>query len=211
MNSRRASFMVLALALLASQAGHMLAYQARFGAGAQQAQSTGAHAYFPGMAKSGLGVLAMFVLCALLAIGVARIARGRGMVRAAAQPPSFVRLFAALFTLQLAVFAVQESVESMVGGAPPSPVTVLLLWGTLGQLPVAAVAALALRWLIVRFEAAVEDIRTLLGTVEIVSWPVSPAIAPVLIGVDEDRMLSLWWGSATHKRGPPSPSRFSSS
>lgn len=201
--------MVLAFALLASQAGHMLAYQARFGSAALQAQSTGAHSYFPALAKGGLGVLATFVLCALLAIGVARIARG-SRLRRAAPPPSFLRLLAALFTLQLAVFLVQESVEAVVAGGPTAPVTVLLLWGTLGQLPVAAIAALAIRWLMVRFEAAVEDIRSLLASVERVGWPVGPAVAPVLGAAHAGYPRRPWHGSAASKRGPPSPLRLSS-
>src|SRR5260370_1363799 len=57
MTGRRMVLAVLGLGLLGSQAGHLLAYQIRFGASAQQIQSPGAPAYFPLVAKAVVGVL----------------------------------------------------------------------------------------------------------------------------------------------------------
>src|SRR4029077_11039682 len=157
MSGRRSVLMVIGLGLLASQAGHLLAYQVRFGADAAQVQSSGGHSYFPALVKSSFGAAAAVLLMALLLVAVARVLTGR-KVRGGARP-SYVRLLAGLFTIQLAAFAVQEVVEALIAGAPVAPVTLLLLWGTIGQLPAAALAALAVRWLGTRVEAAVGSIR----------------------------------------------------
>lgn len=154
--------MVLTLGLLGSQAGHLLAYQARFGAAARQLQSTGAHAYFPGLVKTLIGAAAVLVLAGLFLIGLARVlSRRRAALDDSA--PSLLRLTAALFTIQLAVFAVQEAVEATLAGAPATSATSLVLWGALGQLPIAALAAVALRWFLLRFDGAVAEIRTVLA------------------------------------------------
>lgn len=167
------------LGVVASQAGHLIAYQLRFGAAAGQVQSTGAHAYFPGLVKTGIGLAAAFVLLALIAIGVARVVAGRKLDVAPAPP--FLRLVAMLFGLQLTCFMVQETVEMAVG-APAATAPALLLWGTAGQLPVALMAALALRWLAVRLGPAVEHLlisirptlRLTLVSRAIAVWPVAP-------------------------------------
>lgn len=162
MKARQGGLLVLTLGLLGSQAGHLLAYQARFGAAAQQLQSTGAHAYFPGLVKTFIGAAAVLVLAGLFLIGLARVlSRRRAPLDGSA--PSLLRLTAALFTIQLAVFAVQEAVEATLGGAPATSATSLLLWGALGQLPIAALAALALRWFLLRFDGAVAELRTVLA------------------------------------------------
>jgi hypothetical protein len=188
----------LALGLIASQAGHLVAYQVRYGAAAGQIQSAGAHAYFPTVVKTGLGLFAVFALLALCAIGMARLLAGRRVESSAG--PSVMRVVALLFCFQLACFVVQESAE-MAAGAPSASAPALLLWGTLGQLPVAVIAALVLRWLAVRVAPAVAGmlsrpapaIRLVFETVALVLSP-----APVAVSV-QDR----WLDRAFTRRGPP--------
>src|SRR5712664_2268829 len=143
MTGRRRAFAVLALGLLGSQAGHLLAYQVRFGAAAQSIQSSGAHSYFPLVAKTALGVAAGALIGALLVVGLARILSGR-RVRSASEP-SYVSLLAILFSLQLTAFVAQEIAEAIIAGSSAGSAPGLLLWGTLGQLPIAAIGALAFR------------------------------------------------------------------
>src|ERR1700687_315177 len=131
------------IAILGSQAGHLLAYQLRFGAAAQAIQSSGPHVYFPGLVRASLGAAAALVLGGVFVVGLARLLSGR-LIRPDSTPP-FLRLFAAMFTIQLAWFAGQEVVEALVAGAPVASVADLLLWGTLGQLPAALGAAAGLR------------------------------------------------------------------
>ena len=187
--------------MLGTQAGHLLAYQVLFGAAAYQVQSMGVHGYFPILAKTGLGLLGAIVLAALLVVGLARIVSRRDL-RRDPSGPSYLRLIAALYTIQLALFVVQETAEATFAGVPAGSIMTLLLWGTLGQLPVAAVAALALRWLAIRFEAAVEEIQELVGLVE-PSPGVVPALPPAVIPTEADTLHSQIARSALHKRGPP--------
>ncbi len=53
---------LLGFGALLAQAGHLIAYQLEFGAAAQAVQSQGAHAYFPGLAKTSLGLVATATL-----------------------------------------------------------------------------------------------------------------------------------------------------
>ena len=76
MNGRRA-LAVLGFGLVGSQAGHVLAYELRFGSAAQAMQSTGAHAYFPALAKTAIGAAALAILGGLLIVGFARVVAGR--------------------------------------------------------------------------------------------------------------------------------------
>ena len=66
----------LGLGLAASQAGHLLAYELRYGSAAAQLQSAGAHAYFPAVVKTGLGAAAAVTLLGLLVVGFARASSG---------------------------------------------------------------------------------------------------------------------------------------
>lgn len=192
---------VASLAALASQAGHLIAYQLRFGAAAQAVQSSGAHAYFPGLAKTGLGLAATAVLGALLVTGFARLATGRRLEAEA--PPSYVRMLAALFTLQLAIYAAQETLEARLAGSALGSAADLLLWGAIGQLPAAAAAALALRRLLARLGPAVEAI---LVAVTATVQPVAPALAPVAVALPIDAPAFGIRIAATSltRRGPPS-------
>src|SRR5258708_39275421 len=77
MSRARVVLSVLGLAAAGSQAGHLLTYTLRFGGAAASLQSSGVHGYFPSVVKPALGVAAMAVLGALLAVGLARIVAGR--------------------------------------------------------------------------------------------------------------------------------------
>src|SRR5260370_7490208 len=93
--------------------------------------------------KAALGAMSAAVIGGLVLVGLARILSGR-RVRSDSEP-SYVSLLAVLFSLQLATFAVQEIGEAIVAGTSVMSAPELLLWGTLGQLPVAVLAASALR------------------------------------------------------------------
>jgi len=202
MTARRKALAIGGLGLLGSQAGHLLAYQLRFGAAAQQVQSTGAHSYFPLMVKTSLGAIAVVLLAGLVLAALARVLGGR-QIRSVSQP-SYVGLLAGLFTIQLAVFVGQEVVEAMVARSAGGSVADLLLWGALGQLPVAAIAAFALRWLGARIESAVGAIRD-----AVVALRVAPLPAPIAMAVystpDRALLMSRIAGSSLARRGPPSP------
>src|SRR5258708_36086250 len=71
MNRRRLALAALALGLLGSQAGHLLAYKLRFGGAAHQIQSTGVHAYFPLVAETTVAAVAPALIACLLRIGLA--------------------------------------------------------------------------------------------------------------------------------------------
>jgi hypothetical protein len=198
----------IAIGILGSQAGHLLAFQLIFGSAAQHLQSSGAHAYFPLLAKTALGAIGAALLAGMFVIGLARVVSGRSRITTGSQK-SFIELVAILFTVQLACFVVQEVGEAIVAGTGPASAPFLLLWGTLGQLPVAAVAAIGLRWLWTRFEAAVEDLRAVLTSVR------TPRI-PALVKVEawpapNGALLRLQLaGCPLGKRGPPASMRFSS-
>ena len=198
---------VFGVGLVGAQAGHLLAFQLRFGSAAQHLQSSGAHAYFPNLVKTTLGAVAIAVLVALFVIGLARALNRRSPVRLGASP-NYLEVLAALFTIQLACFISQEVVEAAVVGTAVGPAADLLLWGTLGQLPVSAIGAVALGWLWTRFESALEELRAVLA--------IAKAQEPAAVSLAEwhlpDRALLLAQvaGSSLDKRGPPSPVRTSS-
>lgn len=208
MSGRRRLLPILAIGLVGSQAGHLLAYQLRFGPAAQHLQSTGAHSYLPAVIKTSLGVTAALALTALFTLGLARVLSGRAIRRGSA--PDYVRLVAALYTVQLAFFAGQEVGETLLAGMPVDSVTNLLLWGTLGQLPVAAVAAAGLRWLLVHLETAAAEIRIALAVTP--GLEASPAVVvAVWIAPRRSSILDSVAGASLAKRGPPSSLRFSPS
>lgn len=189
----------MVVAVLSSQAGHLLAYAVRFGSAAAQVQSTGPHTYFAILAKTSLGMVAAALLGSLFLVGLARILTSRQVRTGSA--PSYIALVAALFTIQLVCFAGQEVAEAALAGAPTGTAAHLLLWGTLGQLPVAAVAALAVRWLAARVEAAVDDIRGAMA--QPFDGPPVPASIPVWITPDRSSLLLSVAGPSLAKRGPP--------
>jgi hypothetical protein len=198
---RRQVLAVVGIGILGSQAGHLLAFQLIFGSAAQHLQSTGSHAYFPLVAKTALGAIAAAVLLGMFVIGLSRVLSGRsGVARRSGLP--FVQLVAALFTIQLACFITQEVVESMVSGTGSASAPSLLLWGTLGQLPIAAVAAIGLRWLWTRFEAAVEDLRAVLTAVR-TPWIPAIVTAQAWPAPNSALLRSQLVRSSPRRRGPP--------
>ncbi len=206
MASRRTALAVLGVGILGSQAGHLLAFQVRFGSAAQHLQSTGAHAYFPLLAKTAFGAIAIVFLSGIFVIGLARALQGSSR-RRTRDGPAYIELLATLFTIQLACFISQEVAESLAAGTPVDSAANLVLWGALGQLPVAAVAAAALAWLWTRFESAVDELRAVLAVVQapqavVVAMPLGPA-------PDRALLLSQVAGGSLVKRGPPSSLRFS--
>jgi hypothetical protein len=188
-----------------SQLGHLLVYQLQFGATAQIVQSTGAHAYFPTVVKTSLGLGAAAVLASLLVICAARFVTAARW-RAIAGGPSYVRLLGALFTVQLVFFTLQETAESMAAGTAVATAPHLLLMGSVGQLPVALLGALALKWLLVRFETAVTEIRVALAYVP---RSISPLIVVVSAWSHDDLVRRPTAFTSLAKRGPPSSVRFS--
>ena len=196
----RRTWLIVLLGAVAAQAGHLLTYQVLFGAAAQQVQSSGAHAYFPVLVKTALGTAAAIVLGVLFLAGLSRILRGRIQQ---GDSPSFLRLLAALFTIQLAVFAFQESIEAALSGGPAYSVDSLLLWGTLGQLPLAALAAFALRFFLVEVVPALAEVGSF---IEPRQQPLglTGALAPIPIPIDEDLFRSRLAIASVRKRGPPS-------
>jgi len=196
---RRRVGLILLVGAVAAQAGHLLTYQLLFGAAAQQVQSSGAHAYFPALVKTALGAAAAITLVSLFLVALARILRGRIQPGHAS---SYVRLLAALFTIQLVVFASQETIEATLSGGPTSSVDGLLLAGTLGQLPVAVFAAFALRFLLVQVVPALAEVGLYVEPLQ----PLAPVLAVVLVPVvtDEDLLRSSLAAHSIRKRGPPS-------
>jgi hypothetical protein len=192
---------VLGLALAGTEAGHLVAYQFRFGVAAFHVQSVGVHAYFPALLKTTFGALALALIAGLLIAGAARLlASGRGARRSGGG--SFIGLLAALFTIQLAAYMGQEVAEAIAGGVPPDSASNLLLWGMVGQLPLALAGAAALRWLWTRVESAASE----LASIARVCLP-APAPAPLAAVVihDHERALLLAHaaGFSFVKRGPP--------
>jgi hypothetical protein len=195
---------LIGFGVVLSQLGHLLVYQLRFGSAALAVQSTGAHTYFPTLVKTSLGLGAAAVLASLMLICFARfVSRGRG--RAVAGGLSYLRLLGALFTIQLVFFALQETAESMAAGAAVATATHLLLIGSVGQLPVALLGALALKWMLVRFEFAVAEIRVALASVHKSS---SPLIVVVSAWSHDDLVRRPIAGASLAKRGPPSSLRL---
>ena len=197
----RARFWAVAgLAVAGAQAGHLLAYQLRFGPAAEQIQATGAHAYFPTFVKTALGVTAMALIGALLVVAVARVA-ARGAAARRVAGPSFIGALAALFTLQLVLFMVQELAESLIAGVPPAGAEALLLWGMVGQLPVAVAGAAVLVWLGERVEAAIR----VLGSIEPAAAPLIVTAPLALQPIFVDGALATTHAARSRivKRGPP--------
>lgn len=198
----RRRLLLIALALAGSQAGHLIAYAARFGAAAGQLQSRGAHAYYPVAARLVLGLGAIGLLMALGVVALAHVAAA-GSGRRVVTGPSFISLFAILFTIQLGLFVSQEIAEATLAGAPADSVSGLVLWGMLGQLPAAAGVAAILRFLWTRVEQAVSALRALALAATWIAMPAPLSTLPLQtgnVGIPADHAH----GSRHTRRGPPS-------
>jgi hypothetical protein len=202
----RRALIVVGLAVAGAQAGHLVAYQARFGAAAQSIQSSGAHAYFPAAVKTSLGAVALVLMAALLLIGLARLVAA-GIVTREAAGPSYLSLLAILFTAQLFLYSAQEVTEALIAGAPADSAPNLLLWGTLGQLPVALITAMALRWLWSRVGPAAGELLSI-ACMQPPHMSPAPVAIPLFAGDDRALRLSHAAHSPCVKRGPPPSSRF---
>ena len=191
---------LLGFGALMSQAGHLLVFQIQFGSAALAVQGRGAHAYFPAFAKTSLGIVAAVILSAALVVGASRLLEGRPR-QAICAGPTYLGLLARLFSVQLAFFFAQETIEALMAGTAVPSSTHLLLFGTLGQLPVALIAALALKWLATRFETALITLRHALATT---SGAAEPAELVLLRWEAVPRLaLAATCPSAYVKRGPP--------
>jgi hypothetical protein len=197
---RRAA--VLLAILAGSQLGHAIVYYARFGLDAGAEQATGAHAYFPALVSGVGAVLGVAVMACLLAVAAARsLAPGPAARRLRATTRLF-DLLPALFAAQLLVFMGQETIESLATGGHLPSLVELVVWGAFGQLPAAAVAAVAVTWLLARLETAwtalVDGVARLLGEPSTPSPERSarPEPAPA-------RRLASAFPAAFLKRGPP--------
>jgi hypothetical protein len=157
---RRGSFLaVLLLALPMSQLGHLLAYAVRFGPDAVVRQSTGAHAYFPGLVQAGAAATGAALLAILLLVGVARFMVGLRNDRLPSGGWPVAPLLLTMLLLQLAIFTGQELTEASLSGLRAAPPEQLLGWGLTGQLPVALLAALGLSWISARVRRAVARLK----------------------------------------------------
>jgi hypothetical protein len=185
-----------------SQLGHAIAYFARFGLDSGRHESAGVHGYYPAL-TAGLGAVVGVVL--LTSLAVVAVARGTLLSRAGYLPRGTARfrdVLPAVFVAQLTVFAGQETVEALAAGHLVPSAAELLLWGALGQLPAAAIAASVICWLLTRLEAAwaglVDGVRPV---------PVEPALpaAGRVTRAEADARLRLGsaFPSAFRRRGPP--------
>jgi hypothetical protein len=160
------------------------------------------------VAKTALGAISAALIAGLVLVGLARLLSGR-RVRSGSEP-SFVSLLAILFSLQLAAFAAQEIVEALVAGTSVMSAAELLLWGTMGQLPVAIVAASGLRWLSARVESAVGLVRDVVRAALSITPAPTPAAIPLYSTPDLALLIARLAGPSLAKRGPPTSLRISS-
>jgi hypothetical protein len=190
------------MSLVGSQAGHLVTYYLNYGPAAWDRQSHGAHAYFPAMATATAGILSLGLLFSVLMLGVARLLRGRRLRLRATRDLHLFDLIAIFFTVQLAIYMSQETLESLASGQPLVSVVELLFWGAIGQLPVAASAALAFGWLSVRLEAAVQELKQALGRIGY-----HPRLRPIALPVPARPVVAMALSAcapmAFVKRGPP--------
>jgi hypothetical protein len=205
LKSGRHALQLVAVAAAGSQAGHLVAYQARFGGSALALERTGAHAYFLPAATGLVGTAAALGLASLLLIGWARLFAGRRLGFATRPGWRVLDALPLLFALQLAIYAGQESVESLAAGVPPAPALELLLWGALGQLPVACAGALALAWISSRLEGALEAVDIRLVELRSELGASAPLLAPPPAPTAA-LLLAQRAGAALAKRGPPGSS-----
>jgi hypothetical protein len=191
-NRGRLAAAATAFAIIGSQAGHLLAYQLRFGAASQRVLSSGAHEYFPLLVRTVLGAAAMAALVVLLIVGFARLAAGGRLEKGSA--PSLLRVLSVLYTLQVAIFLAQETIE---GGSAGE----LVLWGLAGQLPVALGGALALRWLAARLEPALSRLSLRpVPTIQIAPISIQTVYAATAPAIPSSGYVIR----AFSRRGPPS-------
>jgi hypothetical protein len=192
---------VPAAAVAGSQLGHLLVYALRLGPEGLTASGSGAHGYFPALATALAGIGGGAFLVLLVVLGAARIVAARGGSARVVERPPILDLLAVIFAAQLCVFAGQETAEALLTGRPAPSAADLLLWGTLGQLPIAALAALSLSWLTASFRRALDDLTHARATARLTS---SVRIAPAGAGQAARALVVAWSpGHRLRRRGPP--------
>jgi hypothetical protein len=203
MGGRTLRWLAVVLSVLAgSQLGHGLVYSARYGLDAGRYESVGVHAYFPMLATPLGAVVGVGLMVGLLLVAAARSlwltqpgSRMRGTVR-------FVDVLAVAFVAQLAVFICQETIEALAAGRPVPTVGDQILWGALGQLPAAVVAAAAIVWLLTRVEEACTALVE--AAPRLAFKPRDAALASGGRPESDGRLrLGSVFASAFRKRGPP--------
>jgi hypothetical protein len=194
------------LALPLSEVGHTLTFVARYGAPGLELQTVGVHGYFPTalrLSVAGVGVALLAAVC-LLGLGRLLLGRGLGLTPTGGQP--FLSLLLVAAVVQIDVYVVQETVETLLSGEPYTFATLgsILAWGLAGQVPVAAAGALGLRWLSVRLEAALDGIR---GAFQLSIRLLRPVLPPPVRSRpprrSRARLLGQQAAAAFAKRGPP--------
>lgn len=197
---------LIVFTLASAQLGHMVAYGLKLGPGPAAAfQSQSVHSYFPTTARLAGALLGAGLILSLLIVGGARLLAGRRRRLQIETGWRWLDTMAVLFTMQLAIFAGQETIEALVAGASVTSVPELVLWGAIGQLPVAAVGGLALSWFSARLVQALRQLRApVLESPQL--WPAQPtcvsswppaALLPLRISAP----------AVFRKRGPP-PNRL---
>jgi len=193
---------VLLAILAGSQLGHAIVYWMRFGANAGTVQATGAHGYFPALAGGLSAVLGLALMACLLVVAAARSLAPAPAIRRMRATTHFFDLLPALFAAQLGLFMGQETIESLVASGHPPSLVELAVWGTFGQLPAAAMASVALTWLLARLESAwialVDGVAQLIGAAS--TPPPEHSVPPELAGT---LRLASACPAAFCKRGPP--------
>jgi hypothetical protein len=184
-----------------SQLGHLLVYALRLGPEGLTASGSGAHGYFPALATALAGIGGGAFLVVLVVLGAARIVAARGGSARVVERPPILDLLAVIFAAQLCVFAGQETAEALLTGRPAPSAADLLLWGTLGQLPIAALAALGLSWLTASFRRALDDLTHARASARLTS---SVRIAPAGAAQAAPALVVAWSpGHRLRRRGPP--------
>ncbi|MBO0689245.1 MAG: hypothetical protein J2P40_06720 [Candidatus Dormibacteraeota bacterium] len=200
---------LLAAALLAlplAEVGHTLAFVARYGPPGLELQTVGVHGYFPTalrLSAAGVGLTLLAAVC-VLALGRILLGRGLGLTRTGGHP--FLSLLLVATVVQLDVYLVQETVETVLAHEPYTFATLAsaLAWGLAGQLPVAAANALGLRWLSFRLEATIGGVRSAFQLSARLLRPVPPlAVAVRPAPMSRARVVGEQAGAAFAKRGPP--------
>lgn len=193
-----------ALALPLSELGHVAAFAIRCRMCGAALGGTGIHAYLPNLLLMSGSLVAATLLAALLIVGAGRLLLGR---RAGLRPSGGVALRDLLLVMaavQMDTYLLQETVETMASGQAVtlSLTASTLLWGAAGQLPLALLGALAIRWLSMRLRATFASLRD--------SWrslavrPPTPAAAPIVAAPEPIGFaLAQAARAALVKRGPP--------
>lgn len=194
---------VLLAVLAGSQLGHALTYFVRFGVDAARYQSEGVHSYYPPLAAGLGGSLGAVLTTTLLVVAAARCTI---LAPAGYRPRSTVRFLDVLgpvFAVQLLVFVGQETVEALASGQAVPSAGELLLWGTLGQLPAAAITATVTAWLLVRLDAAWTAIVD--GVPQLLAGPTAAVVGSAGRSEDGRERLGSAFPPAFRRRGPPLP------